>query len=229
MYFAENRDVGVVYKEGLAPDVHRIGKVDSAYTAAAKDLMENGYSFEQAREAIKKAFPEGSAQDLEVALHTEYGNMANLYNVDLNVTSDELLDWDAPLSGQSEAVKAKLKPIVDDIAATETPDDFNLDYVSGEELYQRLVTKTRAEQDKYYSQTQRQALGRPPLPSPEELVSKRLNEAGVSGIRFLDAGSREVGEGTRNYVIFDDALIDIKQRMNRGGIIERKEDNRTYI
>ena len=51
----------------------------------------------------------------------------------------------------------------------------------------------------------------------EEMASR-----GIPGIRYLDAGSREAGEGTRNYVIFDDALIDIKQRMNRGGIIERK-------
>ena len=134
-----------------------------------------------------------------------------LYEVDLNVEPDELLDWDAPLSGQSEAVKAKLKHIVDDIAATELG-DFNLDHLTGEGLYHRLVNSIRAEQDKYFTRSQRQALGRPSLPSPEELVSKRLNEAGVPGIRYFDAVSREAGEGTRNYVIFDDSVIDIRTR-----------------
>ena len=36
-----------------------------------------------------------------------------------------------------------------------------------------------------------------------------LREAGIPGIRYLDAGSRDAGEGSRNYVVFDDNLLDI--------------------
>lgn len=36
-----------------------------------------------------------------------------------------------------------------------------------------------------------------------------LRAAGIPGIQYLDAGSRGAGEGSRNYVIFDDTLIKI--------------------
>ena len=34
-------------------------------------------------------------------------------------------------------------------------------------------------------------------------------EAGIPGVRYLDQGSPGSGEGTRNFVIFDDSLVDI--------------------
>jgi hypothetical protein len=33
-------------------------------------------------------------------------------------------------------------------------------------------------------------------------ASKRLQELGIPGIRYLDAGSRDGGSGTRNFVVF---------------------------
>jgi hypothetical protein len=35
---------------------------------------------------------------------------------------------------------------------------------------------------------------------------------GIPGISYLDQGSRNVGEGTRNYVTFDDALVELLSR-----------------
>jgi hypothetical protein len=43
-------------------------------------------------------------------------------------------------------------------------------------------------------------------------VSRTLLEAGVPGIQYLDQGSRGVGSGTKNFVIFDDSLIDILKK-----------------
>jgi hypothetical protein len=40
-------------------------------------------------------------------------------------------------------------------------------------------------------------------------LSQKLREAGIPGIRYLDQGSRGGGEGTRNFVIFDDKLVKI--------------------
>jgi hypothetical protein len=39
-----------------------------------------------------------------------------------------------------------------------------------------------------------------------------LKKQGVPGNRYLDAGSRGAGEGTANYVVFDDALLEILKR-----------------
>lgn len=43
-------------------------------------------------------------------------------------------------------------------------------------------------------------------------VSAKLRQAGIPGIRYLDAGSRGTGQGTSNYVVFDDALIELLKR-----------------
>ena len=46
----------------------------------------------------------------------------------------------------------------------------------------------------------------------------QLRDAGIDGIQYLDAGSRAVGDGSRNYVIFDDKLIDILRRYGLFGL-----------
>lgn len=43
-------------------------------------------------------------------------------------------------------------------------------------------------------------------------VSKYLHELGINGIKYLDEFSRNAGEGTYNYVIFDDNAIQILER-----------------
>jgi hypothetical protein len=47
--------------------------------------------------------------------------------------------------------------------------------------------------------------------SPDE-TSKTLNQIGIPGIRYLDGGSRGAGEGSYNYVVFDDKIPKIKER-----------------
>jgi hypothetical protein len=52
-------------------------------------------------------------------------------------------------------------------------------------------------------------------------ASQYLNDAGVPGIKYLDAGSRNrIGDPTHNYVIFNDKLIDINRRYAQGGDVE---------
>jgi hypothetical protein len=46
---------------------------------------------------------------------------------------------------------------------------------------------------------------------PDQL-SSALNQIGIPGIRYLDQGSRAAGDGSRNYVVFDDRLIDILRK-----------------
>ena len=43
-------------------------------------------------------------------------------------------------------------------------------------------------------------------------TSAAYNSAGIKGIKYLDAGSRSAGEGSRNYVVFDDQIIDILRK-----------------
>jgi hypothetical protein len=48
--------------------------------------------------------------------------------------------------------------------------------------------------------------------------TQALREAGIPGIKYLDQGSRGKGDGTRNYVVFDDKLIDIMKKYGIAGI-----------
>lgn len=43
----------------------------------------------------------------------------------------------------------------------------------------------------------------------EQEASKTLKEAGIPGIKYFDGNSRNAGEGTRNFVMFRDDLIEI--------------------
>lgn len=61
--------------------------------------------------------------------------------------------------------------------------------------------------------------GGPAMPTqraPE--ISERLREAGVPGIRYLDGGSRTAGEGSSNYVVFNDELVKILRKYGIGGL-----------
>jgi hypothetical protein len=58
-------------------------------------------------------------------------------------------------------------------------------------------------------------------------VSKLLNYSGIPGSKFLDNFSRNKGEGTRNYVIFDPELIEIVRKYGiatlvSGGLLSKE-------
>jgi len=50
-------------------------------------------------------------------------------------------------------------------------------------------------------------------------ASRRLLEAGIPGIKYLDGGSRAAGDGSRNYVVFDAGLIDILKKYGLVGLL----------
>lgn len=106
-----------------------------------------------------------------------------MYEVNLNVDPNRLLDWDAPLSQQPQAVRDALGRLVDPA------------WTAGE----------------YGARMQGGPLYRTVAQTPEA-QTQALRDAGVQGIRYLDQGSRGAGEGSRNYVMFDDALIEILRK-----------------
>jgi hypothetical protein len=48
--------------------------------------------------------------------------------------------------------------------------------------------------------------------------SKRLSEAGIPGIKYLDAGSRAKGDGSRNYVVFTPEIVEILRKYGLAGL-----------
>jgi hypothetical protein len=109
-------------------------------------------------------------------------NPGKMYEVNINAHPDQFLDWDKPLAKQGPDVQQAINKILPP----------GLDKIRGEQLYRTDLP--------YH-------LG---VTKPE--VSGALGEAGIPGIKYLDQGSRTAGDGSRNYVVFDDKLIDIVKK-----------------
>jgi hypothetical protein len=50
------------------------------------------------------------------------------------------------------------------------------------------------------------------MDKPREMHTRLLKDKGIPGIKYLDQGSRAAGDGSRNYVVFDDKLITILKK-----------------
>ena len=133
-------------------------------------------------------------------------NRGRMYEVRINADPDAFLDWDAPLADQSNSVQMSVsdalierglsKPIANHILNTRTGRD-------------ALVALERGEYAPQFM----------PRDGVEAAaVSRRLRESGIPGIKYLDAGSRASGQGSRNYVVFDDSLIEILRKYGVAGL-----------
>ncbi len=125
----------------------------------------------------------------------------NLYTVELLPDEEDFLDWDKPLSEQSEKVKVILGPLIskfiinnDDFINSELKTQAVNGTMDGSKAYLLLGGEMSLAGDRSY---------------PPQLASQSLAKLGIPGIRYLDGGSRDAGDGTRNYVIFDENLVRI--------------------
>jgi len=121
-------------------------------------------------------------------LSTEAGQ---LYEVEIPEDNEYLL-WDKPLSEQPEAVRT---------AFDRLSDEYGYDYgnYTGGQAYRGLTSDLNAEG---LIGTRRDA---------QQATSELMQSLGVKGIKYLDATSRGKGEGSYNYVIFDEDAIQIKK------------------
>lgn len=121
-------------------------------------------------------------------------NTGHLYELDLpDETIDKMLDWDAPLSEQPDNVRRAIRDLQEQYRSAEG--GMNLpyleDHMTGEQMYREFdqISHWAGDSDTWKS------------------ASERLNALGIPGIKYLDGTSRSAGQGTRNFVIFDEAAI----------------------
>ena len=120
----------------------------------------------------------------------------SMYQVGINADPEHFLDWDKPLSEQSDAYRQRLD-------AALKHGDTSIDEIAG-------VAHFDEDAGKLTGETIYDVLGRF-LESPEAATSA-LQRGGVPGIKYLDQGSRNAGQGTRNFVVFDEKLITILKK-----------------
>lgn len=123
-------------------------------------------------------------------------NAGAKYRVDLKPEPDEYLLWDEPLGGQAENIQKAARTLIEDLYASDILDDADIDrineggQITGGGLYNYLTNEAGIE--------------------PEQ-VSHDMRVFGIRGIKYLDGSSRGKGEGSYNYVIFDDADVEIQE------------------
>ena len=117
----------------------------------------------------------------------------HLYKVDIpDDQIKKMLDWDdIPLSKQPKKVREALKD-----ATSKLPENAR---ELGRNAYAKLS----------------EILG------GEDKASAYLNSKGIPGIKYLDQGSRGGGQGTRNFVVFDENIPQILERNQQpiGGLL----------
>lgn len=122
-----------------------------------------------------------------------------MYEVRINADPEQFLDWDKPLSQQPEGVRR----LVSDLPGNSRGVDIY------ETLAMRAAPKLPPDADTGWTTVVNTINDKVQNPSG---ATQALREAGIPGIRYLDQGSRAAGQGSRNFVVFDDALITILRK-----------------
>ena len=239
LYFAQARAVGEGYRKMLSKGV--IPTLDKQLPEIGNHISQEAFSFlkgyedidsaikglrdtaNNAPDYIKKAW-EGREDKLK-ELNRKYNEAAywiesnkdrlelkrsegNLYKVDIDVKDEDLLDWDKPLSEQSEKLKAVNKALQ---AVTGQKEYFQswAENLTGSWLYHATakVISSATSKTEDFSRTA--------STNEFKLASEALAKVGIPGIRYLDGTSRKQGEGTYNYVIFDENLIKILDKNDK--------------
>jgi hypothetical protein len=199
-----NRLGGADVRAGVAMDVPRL-RVEIA--RSIRDA-EHGM-FPNPEQAAKYRAELEELKRIEPLIETK--PPGRMYEVNIKANPEDFLDWDKPLSQQSEAVRNVLAPEVNRLWQERETQRQN--------TYASLVRKgSKNSADKYMGS---------PVPRDEtelmqsvinagtereKAISQALREAGIPGIRYLDGMSRDGGAGTSNYVVFDDQLVDILRK-----------------
>jgi len=240
MYFASSRDVAEHYRssirsnhEGLTEIGVKAGLSQPGARALA-DAYQQNMKFEDFERIANTPSPipaiEAFRQDLRDTMYaaynaySEFKKPGNLYRVEVPEDSD-LLDWDKPLSEQPEKVRVALESLDPDfmrmvarVAAGERPKD-----VAGGDAAMAMELRG-ADGAAFYRQLSSRLGG-------ERSASEALSRAGIPGLRYLDGNSRNAGEGSHNYVIWDEGAISEPMRLaqQRRGYLQFGADRQFTI
>jgi hypothetical protein len=125
----------------------------------------------------------------------------HLYTVRVKAQPNEVIDLDKDLGEQSNDVKAAFASA----GITE-------DSLQGRTAYRLLAYKLFQEEYGMSVHTEGGFAATFGKPGYDELASRYLRMQGIKAMSYLDQGSREAGEGTRNFVVFHANDLDVTHR-----------------
>ena len=253
LYFAQNENVAKGYQakpsaggnQELRIDGHLVRYRDNMdlYTAASMklkgadrfskyekwiDSLESDSRLTPAEAASRRAAVE-KVRDAKI----EEPKNGSLYSVSLDVEPEDLLDWDKPISQQPEKIKRALQNILPPPEIKQTRDGWQVQQ-GGQSIGMPHLDKADAE--RFAKNVKlgplvdgRNAKGQDIIQKLGSLygqanLSEKLNKAGIYGIRYFDAMSRNKGEGTHNVVLFDDSKVKITAKDGKPVSPEERAD-----
>jgi hypothetical protein len=196
LYFAENENVAREYRDSMLDA--RIPPLNDRLREVAREMSEISTGYRQWRSGQEER-GRALAAEYDGLMDQRSSMRGRLYQVNIQANPEDFLNWDAPISQQSEKVRDALMPFVERRIAQmgEAGNRFTteqwMDRLRGGDVM--LLDKVE-----------------------DTPVSNALIEAGVPGVRYFDQSSRAAGEGTRNIVVFDDQLIDIVRKYGVAGL-----------
>lgn len=198
LYFAGAREVAEWYRKTLSARGDGSRDSDLVVSTLTRMRDEWGVPESQLKEKLVEWFSAPAWNGMRErhpdfdAFISQHLKRGHLYQVELAPTEDELLDWDKPLSEQSEKVKAALRMEVDG----QFGEGFFDSYAEAGNDYRDL-------KDNLFEDLS------------EKDVSMLMLSLGIRGIKYLDGSSRSAGEGNHNFVIFDHGDVKITAKESR--------------
>jgi hypothetical protein len=243
LYFAENEGVARNYRDALSKQTSYDGRSvanqlpsDNPKSYAVHSVAGHVAEGKDAREAMveeaarwrKSAqsyldHAKANPQTAEIAMRRAKGfieiadeidrldpaqfakNPGRMYEVNIDANPDDFLDWDKPITQQPQNIRDALAQHVPTPGSNRYFDDLLLAAPS-----KRGGDEYTANVGRFVQSAQGEA---------GASLAKNLRERGIPGIKYLDAGSRNAGDGSRNYVVFDDKLISIVKKYGVAALV----------
>lgn len=208
LYFAEAEETAKAYRDAL-----QFPRIDGAATPVEKvadDLNYHRGNVDAVRASyqgmIERGTPEAKAlaQEKMAALPEALERFkGSMYEVNINADPADFLDWDAPWAEQPQVVKDAIMKRWADLGGT----------TEGRTL-PPFAARNDAPMESIIS-----AMSTSEASRAAGVAEGHLQAAGIPGIKYRDAGSRgaDAADGTRNFVVFDENLINIVRKYGVAG------------
>jgi len=215
LYFASNEDVAKSYRDDLSSGKQVLDD-RPVEDLAREGLMADEPSHDQqiaryvnqygrmARNAMSATAPHLLDRYDELTSGERLKPAGKMYQVSIKAHPEAILDWDKPIAEQP-----RIMAMLQEQHANLDPNHEMFEHL--DRAHKNIMEEgSRGSHAHYYLKT---TLG-------NKGASDYLNGMGIKGIKYLDRGSRGVGEGSHNYVIFDDSLVNVAKKYRQGGAVD---------
>ena len=208
IYFASRREVAEFYRgmrqgqvrlDGrLMTDGHHRGAASTGDAEVDALLLDAQGDVDKAIAWARDFGQDAQAAKLErLRGRVQRGEPGQLYAAEIP-EDDDLLDWDKPLDAQPAKVRRALLELAGGLPA------------DGRAAFRQAMARRATGQDVYAFLAQRAAgadASAEGVQKGQRAASELLLAHGIPGLRYLDGDSRNAGEGSHNYVIWDEGLL----------------------